>query len=54
MKKAASVMKLAGGPADVADFALVPWLCVTLFREVCSEQRYDFAATGIAAIVPHV
>jgi len=31
----------AGGPADVAtlDVALVPWLCATVFRRVCSEQR---------------
>lgn len=32
--------RLAGGPADVARSAVVPWLCVTAFRRVCSEQRY--------------
>jgi len=31
----------AGGPADVATpyVALVPWLCDTVFRRLCSEQR---------------
>jgi hypothetical protein len=30
---------LAGGPADVARvLAVVPWLCVTVFRRLCSEQ----------------
>src|SRR5438067_1020649 len=31
---------IAGGPASVADeTALAPWLCVTAFRRLCSEQR---------------
>src|SRR5437870_11686382 len=30
----------AGGPADLATkVAVVPWLCVTAFRRLCSEQR---------------
>src|SRR6266545_434487 len=29
----------AGGPADIGgETALVPWLCVTTFRRLCSEQ----------------
>jgi len=33
----------AGGPADVATYvALVPWLCDTVFRRLCSEQRIKF------------
>jgi len=33
----------AGGPADVATYvALVPWLCGTVFRRLCSEQRIEF------------
>jgi len=34
--------RFAGGPADVAirsRIAVVPWLCVTVFRRFCSEQR---------------
>src|SRR2546427_811369 len=34
-----------GGPSD--DVALVPWLCVTAFRRVCSEQRTYYR--GVAA-----
>jgi hypothetical protein len=32
-------MSFAGGSADVATrVAVVPWLCVTAFRRLCSEQ----------------
>src|SRR3989454_9865140 len=32
--------RFAGGPADMATrVALVPWLCVAVFRRLCSEQR---------------
>jgi hypothetical protein len=37
--------RVAGGPANVAgDPALVPWLCVTAFRRLCSEQRLILGA----------
>ena len=31
----------AGGPAGVANrmFAVAPWLCVSAFRRICSEQQ---------------
>src|ERR1700756_4822321 len=43
--------QLAGGPADVAN-AVVPWLCVTAFRRLCSEQRA--AVIGPYATAPRV
>src|SRR5436190_1863676 len=48
----------AGGPADVATYiALVPWLCDTAFRRLCSEQRdrifVDGSATLLASAVLH-
>src|SRR5256885_4761263 len=40
--------RVAGGPADLATcVALVPWLCVTVFRRLCSEQRaWHFTTNG--------
>ena len=44
---------LAGGSADLAAFtALAPWLCVTAFRRVCSEQR--MTETVISAVMAAV
>ena len=37
--------RFAGGPANVAgEPAVVPWLCVTAFRRLCSEQRVVLGA----------
>ena len=43
----------AGGPAGVANvmFALAPWLCVSAFRRICSEQRP--LCPGVTSIVDH-
>src|SRR2546423_3864476 len=50
-EKAANISmtsRVAGGPADLATcVALVPWLCVTVFRRLCSEQRaWHFTTNG--------
>src|SRR5438309_11978342 len=47
-KTAASTdVVFAGGPADLATrVAVVPWLCVTVFRRLCSEQRNLFSAAS--------
>src|SRR5436190_7330687 len=42
----------AGGPADVATYiALVPWLCDTAFRRLCSEQRDRIFVDGSAMLL---
>ncbi len=43
----------AGGPAGVANlmFAVAPWLCVSAFRRICSEQRP--LCSGVTGIVGH-
>src|SRR2546428_7882103 len=39
--------RFAGGPADMATrVALVPWLCVAVFRRLCSEQRLPVLYAG--------
>jgi len=37
---APTIVGFAGGSAGIADSsAKAPWLCVTVFRRLCSEQR---------------
>src|SRR2546427_9385241 len=44
--------RFAGGPADLATrVAVVPWLCVTVFRRLCSEQ-HELFLRGLAAAAP--
>jgi len=41
------ILGFAGGPADLATYvALVPWLCDTVFRRLCSEQRSQIFLAG--------
>ncbi len=43
----------AGGPAGLANvlFAVAPWLCVSAFRRICSEQRP--LCPPVASVVGH-
>jgi hypothetical protein len=46
-KKPPAKTIFAGGPADIATgVAGVPWLCVTVFRRLCSESACSLLASA--------